>query len=245
MILSEKHKYLFVELPHTGSTAISNELCENYDGVRILRKHSLFHEFKNAKTNKKDYFVFSCIRNPLDEVVSIYLKYKTDQITEYTQIADYKRASLDRYNFAKNSNNGYRDYLKKFYKLPYDNWSCLAHKQFNFVLRFENLQQDFQTVLEKIGLEQKRPLPVVNTTHEKNNYLTYYSPEIYDYAKYVFSPFMNRWDYIFPTEWGDGSTPILAEIIFYVLRLPRKIYWRYLHNSGAMYARALKTVVGR
>lgn len=245
MIVSERQKYLFIELPHTGSTAISKELCENYDGKRILKKHSFFHEYQRMAPNEKKYFVFSCIRNPLDEVVSIYLKYKTDQITEYTQISDRKRATYQRYNFAKNNNNSFQDYLKKFYKLPYDNWSCLAHKQFDYVLRFENLQSDFQVMLGKIGLEQVKPLPVVNTTNQKKHYLTYYSPEIYDYAKYVFGPFMKRWNYTFPAEWGDSSVPFFAEILFVIFRLPRKIYWRHFHDSHSIYAKALKTVVGR
>jgi hypothetical protein len=239
MILSENHSYLFIELPHTGSTAISTELCENYDGERILKKHALFHEFQGIATKGKKYFVFSCIRNPLDEVVSTYFKFKTDQIT------DRHRASLQRADFAQNSNSNYPAYLKQFYKFPYDNWSCLAHKQFDYVIRFENLQSDFQTVLGKIGLEQKRPLPVVNATNQKKHYLTYYSPEIYVYAKYVFGPFMKRWDYAFPAEWGDSSVPFLAEVLFSIFRLFRKIYWRYFHNSGSIYARALKTIVGR
>lgn len=243
MIVSDKHNYLFVELPHTGSTAISKELCENYDGKQILKKHSLFHEFEKKIKNEKKYYVFSCIRNPLDEVVSIYLKYKTDQITEYIQLVNYKRASLERYNFSKN--NSYQAYLKRFYKLPYDNWSCLAHKQFSYVIRFENLQKDFETVLEQLGLEQKRPLPIVNTTKQKNHYLTYYPPEIQGYAKYVFGPFMKRWNYTFPVEWGGHSTPFWGELLFDIFRLPRKLYWRYFHNGHSMYAKALKTVLGR
>ncbi len=243
MIVSDKHNYLFVELPHTGSTAISKELCENYDGKPILKKHSLFHEFEKTIKNEKKYYVFSCIRNPLDEVVSIYLKYRTDQITEYTQLANYKRASLERYNFSKN--NSYQNYLKKFYKLPYDNWSCLAHNRFKYVIRFENLQKDFETVLEELGLEQKRPLPIVNTTKQKSHYLTYYPPEIQGYAKYVFGPFMKRWNYTFPTEWGGRSMPFFGELLFDIFRLPRKIYWRYFHDAHSMYAKALKTVLGR
>ena len=245
MIVSDKNNYLFVELPHTGSTAISKELCENYDGKQILKKHSLFHEFEKTIKKGGEHYVFSCIRNPMDEVVSIYLKYKTDQITEYTQLENHKRAVLDRYSFARNTNNSYQDYLKKFYKLPYDNWSCLSHKQFNYVIKFENLQGDFQTVLKEIGLKQRRPLPIVNTTKQKNHYLTYYPPEIQDYAKYVFGPFMKRWNYTFPVEWGDHSTPFFGELLFDIFRLPRKIYWRYFHNSHSMYAKALKTVAGR
>ena len=36
MIISHEHKYVFVEFPRTGTTAISKELCLNYFGKRIL-----------------------------------------------------------------------------------------------------------------------------------------------------------------------------------------------------------------
>lgn len=66
MVISDKYKYLFVELPHTGSTAISRELCEYYDGTQILSKHIFYHQFlKTATPKRKNYFVFSCIRKPL------------------------------------------------------------------------------------------------------------------------------------------------------------------------------------
>lgn len=57
---------LFVELPHTASTAISRELCDQYDGVTILRKHTRSHELlESATADQKRYRAFSCIRNLL------------------------------------------------------------------------------------------------------------------------------------------------------------------------------------
>jgi len=56
-----------VELPHTGSKAISAELREFYDGSQILRKHARYSEFlRTASLAEREYFAFSCIRNPLD-----------------------------------------------------------------------------------------------------------------------------------------------------------------------------------
>src|SRR2546426_260618 len=40
LIVSHKHRYVFVELPRTGSTAVRHELRELYDGTPILHKHS-------------------------------------------------------------------------------------------------------------------------------------------------------------------------------------------------------------
>lgn len=43
VIISHEHKYVFAELPHTGSTAVSRELRENYAGEKILGKHSTYY----------------------------------------------------------------------------------------------------------------------------------------------------------------------------------------------------------
>ena len=45
MIISHKYKYVFVGLPLAASTAISKELCEQYDGKAILAKHSIYQDF--------------------------------------------------------------------------------------------------------------------------------------------------------------------------------------------------------
>ena len=79
MIISHKNKYLFVELQHTASSAISRELRVNYGGEPILRKLARYHEFlKAASAEEKNYFVFSGIRNPLDVAVTIYIKVRNE-----------------------------------------------------------------------------------------------------------------------------------------------------------------------
>lgn len=240
MIISHKHKYLFVELPLTASTAISKELCDTYDGAPILRKHARYHEFlKIAKPDEKNYFVFSCIRNPLDTIASQYFKRKTNHKGNYTKMERWlgrgrhvRRHALEEFDFVKNTGADFPAFFKKFYKLPYDNWSSLAHKEFDFVIRFENLQDDFAEVLELLGIEQKRPLPLVNKTSEKQDFLAYYTPEIYEQARRVCGPFMKKWGYDFPPEWGDNSVPWSSQIQFYVLGFWRKLFrWSTLSDT--------------
>lgn len=242
MIISHKHKYLFIELPRTGSTAVSKYLRENYDGERILRKHSLFYEFQRLPYYRKDeYFVFSCIRNPLDDVVSIYFKFKTNHLNSINDAKEDRRSSLLRLEFIKN-NNDFPAFLKKFYKIPYDNWSSVDHKKFNYVIKYENLQTDFKKVIDFLGLEQKTPLQIINKTSSKENFLSYYTPEIQKHATYIFGPFMKMWGYEFPPEWGDKRIPLSAEILFIILRVPRKFYWRYIQNSTSKIAKVIKRI---
>ncbi len=71
MIISHQHKYLFVELPHTGSTAISHELREHYDGVSILEKHATYYQFlKVATAEEKQYWLMSSKRAAAVSVAS-------------------------------------------------------------------------------------------------------------------------------------------------------------------------------
>jgi hypothetical protein len=65
MIISHRHRYVFVEVPRTGSTAVSAELRENYDGHEILRKHASYRDFlRVASEEERGYFTFSAVRNP-------------------------------------------------------------------------------------------------------------------------------------------------------------------------------------
>ena len=233
MIISHKYRYLFVELPNTASTAIRRELCELYDGVPIIRKHAYYHEFlSTASAEEKTYFTFSCIRNPLDVAVSHYFKYKTDWKDVFT---DPEKTGLQppspvrrRYEVIQRTDADFATYFKRFYRLPYDDWSCLAHLEFVFVIRFERLQDDFARVLELIEIPQVRTIPFVNRTSEKeDDFWSYYTAEIRDQVVRNFGPFMEQWGYEFPTDWGVASIPWSGQVQFRVIGFSRRrLQWQ-------------------
>lgn len=239
MIISHRYRYLFVELPRTASTAISRELREFYGGERILRKHATYHDFlKIATPEEKQYVVFSCIRNPLDNAVSLYCKYRSDHKQKFSDPKKYKnrhrladRVDMIRYRFIKDHDADFSTYFKRFYKIPYNDWSCMSHRDFDFVIRFENLQEDFARVLRMIGIEQVRPLPVVNRTGGKErDFLAYYTPDIIPHAKHIFGPYMQQWGYAFPPEWGDTALSWRTRMEFQFFNLFRQVYWRHLRS---------------
>ncbi len=237
MIISHKHKYLFVELPRTGSTAISRELRTYYDGQPILQKHATYADFlKIASDEEKKYFVFAGIRNPLDDAVSLYCKLEnshhkiwTGTVKRNKRLADY--INLAMFRFIKRTEADFSTYFKKFYKIPYNTWSDLSHGEFDFIIRFEKLQEDFDDVLRLIGIEPVRPLPVVNKTNKQaDNYLSYYTPEIIPRAKRVFGPYMRQWDYQFPREWGETAIPWWNQVEFGFFNVFRRVYWKFLRS---------------
>lgn len=235
MIISYKYRYLFVESPNTGSTAISAELQQLYDGQSILKKHSRYFEFVNSvgEKNAKKFFVFSSVRNPLDAQVSIYYKYKNNHRQRYTNPAELienggsvTKTDLKRYNYIKKKDLSFIGYLKKFLPFPYDTWSRLSHKQFDFIIRYENLQEDFSQVLSRIGIPQSRPIPLVNPTKKEQTYEQLFEASTYHFAANTFGPFMKKWNYAFPKEWGKLEPSLLSLIEFEIVGFFKKIYWR-------------------
>ena len=232
MVISDSYKYVFVELYFTGSTAISAELCELYDGRKILSKHSRYHEFLQVATEEqKKYFVFSCIRNPMDSVASGYMKLNTDHLGRYTDPKEWRRnggtisdKNLKLYNKVKDLT--FEEYFKKFHRLPYDNWSNVAHDKFDFVIRFENLQNDFAEVLRRLNIKQVRDVMHKNKTSQKEHFINYYTPEIRRQAVFVFGPFMKKWGYAFPEDWNVKKVNSLSVILFETLGMLKKAYWR-------------------
>jgi hypothetical protein len=234
MVISDKYKYLFVEMYNTGSTSISNELCELYDGKRILKKHSRYHEFlKIATEEQKKYFVFSGIRNPMDSIISVYSKFVSNHKGKFTNPDDWKanggyvkERQLKLYADVKSSNLSFQEYFKKYYKLPYDKWSRLDHAKFDYIIRYENIQNDFRTVLQKLNIEPKRELPRLNKTEGKDDYTKYYTPEIRKRAVFVFGPFMHKWGYSFPGDWNIKNPPLTSRILFNLLGVKRGLTWK-------------------
>ncbi len=244
MIISHAHKYVFVELPLTASTAISRELRLNYEGALHLYKHATYQDFlRHASINEKNYFVFGGIRNPLDKAVSHYYKYKTDHKTAFSSprrpplkkilsfIADTSH-QRKRYQFIRNRAADFPSYFNAFYRTPYSDWSILSHKRFDSVIRFEHLQQDFADTIAKLGIPLARQLPTQNKTNERRtDFVSYYTPEIIPRAQKVFSPYMRYWEYAFPPEW-DKYEDTLENLIYYqALNFPRILYWKYLRNK--------------
>jgi hypothetical protein len=233
VIISDEHRYIFVEQPHTACTAIREELISSYGGRPILKKHATYAEFLRVATaEQKRYFVFSGIRNPLDERVSVFFKYRTDWKQKYSRGSKTKslsRRQRDLYAFVADDQADFATYLRRFYRHPYDNDTLIYHRRMDAVIRFEHLQEDFSAVLRRLGLAQVRPLPVVNKTSERGGYLDYYPPDVRPHAARIFGPFMAKWGYPLPDTWAGIRVPRSARITFRVLGPLRYVYRRYVH----------------
>ncbi len=86
MIISDRYRYVFIQTPMTGSSAVAKELVEKYEGRTILSKHAIYSTFlANANNEQRKYFVFSGVRHPLDKMVSNYQKMLNNHNERFTQ----------------------------------------------------------------------------------------------------------------------------------------------------------------
>lgn len=238
MIISHKHRYLFVELPRTGSTAIRRELRELYDGTPILHKHATYLEFaRQASADEQTYFVFSGIRNPLDDAVSRYFKLKTDHKQRFSDPDQHQRrrrpltSLLDRrmFDFLRRTDADFSTFFLHFYVLPYDTWASLSHEQFDHLIRFENLSEDFDTALRRIGIEPVRRLPHINPTGQRaRGFASYYSPAAIRRARRVMGPYLERWGYAFPESWNIERPTRMHRLGYQGFSRVAQVYWRAL-----------------
>lgn len=241
MIISHKHKYIFIELPLTASTAIAKELKELYEGEEIMYKHASYSKFlKQANEKEKKYFSFSGIRNPLDQAVSHYFKYLSDHKNKYSKPPKRKKGvgkikylidqsiHQKKFKFISANNPSFEEFFLKFYNIPYSNWSLVHHKAMNAVIRFENLQEDFESTLKSIGIEPVRSLPRDNKTAQKEKSFWEYfeSKESKEKAAKIFGPYMTYWNYEFPKSWNVDHLVNNKATSYKFYNALKKIYWK-------------------
>lgn len=237
MIVSDEHRYVFIELPRTGSTAVATELKANYGGREVLGKHSTYRDFLRVATpEQRGYFRIASIRNPLDVAVSRYVQLKTnkgERFSDPIKLAQrntaVERLETRAYHWVHEHDADFAAFLRHFYVLPYDTWASLDHKRMDSLLRFESLADDFERTLRQMGIEPVRPLPAVNVTAARDReFESYYTPAAIGRAVWVFGPYMQEWGYAFPSSWGRRGVPLWARLLFRVARFGRGVYWRYI-----------------
>lgn len=233
MIISHKYKYVFVGLPLAASTAISKELCEHYEGKPILAKHSIYQDFlKVATEEERRYKVIACSRNPLDVSVSYYTKMINDSKGNFSnekllrqngghlKMRDYKLSK-----YLRDNNSSYTDFLNRHYQFPFDNWLSITAPYCSYIIRFENLQEDFKKALIHCGVSPKRELPVVNKTTEKKSFENFYTLENQKISIAIFGPYMLKHKIDFPKNWDGKKVHLWSRFFFALLGFVRKIYW--------------------
>tara|TARA_Y100000592_G_C5366952_1_gene266534 strand:+ start:175 stop:813 length:639 start_codon:yes stop_codon:yes gene_type:complete len=188
-MISHKHKFIFVHIPKCAGTSIEKALLK-YEGLDIdsndkfyldsmpelIKKEYLLdypphsysqHFFLNQyeQSLASNYYCFAFVRNPWDLMVS-----------EYFYILKNYEINLSFEEFIKTGDKlkeikGFRWFVERgHHLLPQVNF---LSENIDFIGRFENLQDDFDTICDNIKIS-RIDLPHYNSTN-RNHYTTYYN----------------------------------------------------------------------
>ena len=170
-MIDEFHKFVFIHIPRTGGTSIE----QSFNPERIPNQHM---QLKHISDKFSDYFKFAFVRNPWERMVSYYF--------------------MDRYS------NGisFLEFVKlipirsklEYRMLPYitDSTGKIA---VDFLGRYENLQEDFNEVCDKMGV-CRRDLSNYNETNH-GSYADYYDEESFKLVSKMFKADIREFNYEF------------------------------------------------
>jgi len=174
-MISHKHKCIFVHIRKTGGSSLSSFLKEiDQDAEYAYHPNHSLHAPLSWYTKAygdqvyNDYFKFTFVRNPWDLRISFkqWCANTGGRLGKYARqlsFSDWIKRYAVRYNPDKTGVG--------MTQLSYLN----PIKDMNFIGKFENLQEDFNIICDKIGIPQQE-LPRKNATKHKH-YTEYYDEE--------------------------------------------------------------------
>jgi len=200
-MISSQKRFLFVHIPKTAGNSIQSILRDysedelvalrgGQDGIERfglrnpkykIKKHSTLAEYKAAlgEVQFGDLYKFTCVRNPWDRMVSYYFT-PTQNMAAWDR-KKFRKAIVKALSVA--------DYLRldKVEEDPFGN--------VDYVMRFENLADDFRTVCGTLGISPTT-LPRYNRS-SREHYSKYYDDELRELVCARFAAEIERFGYIF------------------------------------------------
>jgi Sulfotransferase family len=200
-MISFQKRFLFVHIPKTAGNSIQSVLRDysedelvalrsEQDGIERfglrnpnykIKKHSTLAEYlvTLGETQFGDLYKFTCVRNPWDRMVSYYFT-----PTQNTVAWDPKK---------------FRNVIVK--ALPVADYLRLNERDndpfgnVNYIMRFENLVDDFRTVCRALGISPTT-LPQYNRSN-REHYSRYYNDELRELVRARFAAEIERFGYTF------------------------------------------------
>lgn len=186
MFISHEHKCIFVHIPKTAGTSIHsffkslyNVKRENWRDPEPELHHRTLRQILDEHGDCKNYFKFAFVRNPWDRLLSGYCDFVQRRGIKYSEKKRLKLPLAQQYanfedfciQFSTSS------WCKDVHFKPQIDFITLGNSlAVDFLGRYENLEKDFCTVCDAIGVKSSHQLPKERDTIHKT-YLKEYTDE--------------------------------------------------------------------
>ena len=170
----KKEQFVFIHIPKCGGNSITSDHFRNFS--HDLRNEN-FKYFKDSYERSLSKFSFTFVRNPWDRLVSSY-EYLKNGGNCTLDAEDYLNLFSKYKNFKEMVLNWEEVFFDQIHFKSQSDWICDNDGNIivDFVGKFENLQQDFDIVCDRMQIPRKK-LPHTNKTNHKH-YTEYYDDEI-------------------------------------------------------------------
>ena len=218
VMISIQNRFLFIHVPKTGGNSIQDTLRDySEDEIVVLRphqdgrerfevrnqnfnttKHSTLAHYRSTLDRKffRSLFKFAVIRNPWDMCISFYFSPHRGPVVWDRECFKEFVAQLKPLRYYIYSSNLAERTTARLGLRKIGRRQLL--RNVDYILRFENLQSDFNEVCRILSLP-KNILPHRNSSTKKN-YSSYYDEELIDCVAQRFYEEINVWNYRFESE---------------------------------------------
>lgn len=168
----DEYKCIFIRIPKTAGISIHRSLFDYYPighfNYKVFRRIYGYKKFQH-------YYKFSFVRNPFDRLVSSYF---------YFQRGGYTNSEKNWWNNKTKEIHDFNDFVQKWL-IPNSNTKDHFYPQYQYIYdknmnlkvdflgRFERLEDDFEIVKKKLGINTK--LISENKSERLTDYRYYYN----------------------------------------------------------------------
>jgi hypothetical protein len=200
-MISLQKRFLFVHIPKTAGNSIQSilrdysedqlvALRKEQDGIERfglrnpkykIKKHSTLNEYHQALGDEqfRNLYKFTCVRNPWDRMVSYY----------FTPTQNLETWNQEKFRGMISKAVSVADYLRLA------NGGENPFANVDYIMRFENLTDDFRAVCIAIGISPP-VLPQYNCSR-REHYSKYYDDELRELVRARFAAEIGRFGYVF------------------------------------------------
>jgi len=174
-MISHDYKFIFLHIPKTAGLSIIKILGKYNPDEIYYYSHPRIRKYNKVRNKDLNYFVFTFVRNPFSRILSAfnYLKNGGVNIQDRRIRNRFKLDEIDFKTFVKT--NIKDDSINTDHFKPQLHYMDYDAKKINFIGKFENLQEDFNIICDKIKIP-KQELPHKNKSKHKH-YTEYYDDE--------------------------------------------------------------------
>ena len=196
----DQHECIFVHIPKAAGVSICRALFGNLAGshTKMVGYQIIF-----SKEEFSRYFKFTFVRNPWDRVFSAYnflkmggmneedSKWAEVEMTPYDNFDEFVSRGLQKSRIQK-----WRHFVPQsdFLFVPYD-----RRIQVDFLGYFENIQPDFEYIVDKLGMGGEVTLAHQNKSHNdrKLDYKEFYTDETREIVSTIYQKDIDVFGYKF------------------------------------------------